>query len=180
MATGASCGQYVPSFSGFGRGVADGPDVGAVEESQVGLHANPAPGAGRGHQVVGQRVAGRDTGRPDDDRALDLLAVAETDRVLLDGHDRSTELDVDAGRFESSLGVGAGALGKSRQQSRRHVDQHDADPRGVQSQTVALDGDGDELGERARRLDAGRSAPDDHERELRRPGVALAADLGLF
>jgi len=87
---------------------------------------------------VGQRVAGADAGRPNDRRAFDPLAVTEVDRMLVDTHDRSTELDFDAARFELSLRVVAGALGKGRQETRCHVDQHDANPLGVETKPSRL------------------------------------------
>ena len=87
--------------------------------------------------------------------------------MLVDTHDRSTELDFDAARFELSLRVVAGALGKGRQETRCHVDQHDANPLGGETKAVALNGDLNQLGQRARGLDAGRSSPDHDEGELR-------------
>jgi len=107
---------------------------------------------------VGQRVAGADAGRPND-RAHSPLAVTEVDRMLVDTHDRSTELDFDAARFELSLRVVAGALGKGRQET-RCMSTNTTRIRSGRDEAVALNGDLNQLGQRARGLDAGRSSPD--------------------
>jgi len=109
-------------------------------------------------------------------RGLESLAVAESDRRRVNLHDRTANVDFNAHRLEVRAGVVASRIGELGEQSSCDVHEHDSNLGGIETKTVTSNHDIDQLRERTRSFDSGRTAAHDDERHTH--AFAVGRDVG--
>ena len=157
--------QHLAVAVGGGGDVADRPGARAARHAQVRLDGDPAAAALREVEGGGQRVR---PGRRPPTRGSGTAAPRRRRSVTesaADRRDLGAEPHLDPARAQRLEGVAPARRRERVQEVVLHLDQHDPGPAHVEGRVVLAEHHGEQLGERAGRLDAGRSAADDDEGE---------------